>query len=506
MYRRLIVLAAAALALLAVTVPTATPAGGADSSALRSAVTVGGIMAHEREFQRIADRNGGTRVASSPGYDESAAYVARKLRKAGYSVSTPSFQFPFFEETGTQEFERLAPSARTYVLGTDFDVMEYSGSGEVTGQIVPTSDVLIPPPSSPGSTSGCEASDFPASTAGNVALIQRGTCTFEEKANNAEAAGAVAAIIFNEGQPGRTDLIAGTLGNPATIPVLDATFAVGQELYNLASSGPVSVRIETHTVSETRTTTNVIADTKSGRTDRVVVAGAHLDSVAEGPGINDNGSGTATILEIALQMSKLGITPTNQVRFAFWGAEESGLWGSQRYVDSLTPQQRKRISLNLNFDMVGSPNFVRFVYDGDGSAFGSDGPSGSGTIEDAFVDYFASQGLQTEPTEFDGRSDYDAFINAGIPAGGLFTGAEGIKTAEQAVIYGGTAGIAYDPCYHAACDTLANVNTTAIDQMSDAAAHATLLFAMTNSSVNGTDNASNKAKGAMTFRGEHAKK
>ena len=127
--------------------------------------------------------------------------------------------------------------------------------------------------------------------------------------------------------------------------------------------------------------------------------------------------------------------------------------------------------------MVGSPNFVRFVYDGDGSAFGVDGPSGSGRIEYVFVDYFASQGLATEPTEFDGRSDYDAFINAGIPAGGLFTGAEGIKTAAQAAIYGGTAGVAYDPCYHQACDTIANLSGTALDQMSDAIAHSTLVFA-----------------------------
>ncbi|HSK16638.1 MAG TPA: M28 family peptidase, partial [Gaiellaceae bacterium] len=203
----------------------------------------------------------------------------------------------------------------------------------------------------------------------------------------------------------------------------------------------------------------------------------------------------------ALQMAQLGIEPVNRVRFAFWGAEEDGLIGSQRYVDTLPKKELKSIMLNLNFDMVGSPNFVRFVYDGDGSAFGVSGPSGSGRIEAVFNDYFASQGLATEPTEFDGRSDYDAFINAGIPAGGLFTGAEGIKTPEQAAVYGGTAGVAYDPCYHQACDTIANVSTTAIDEMSDAIAHATLLFAMTKSSVNGTDQASNTAKEKMQYKG-----
>ena len=194
------------------------------------------------------------------------------------------------------------------------------------------------------------------------------------------------------------------------------------------------------------------------------------------------------------------------MRFAFWGAEEDGLIGSQHYVDSLAKSELKDLMLYLNFDMVGSTNFVRFVFDGDGSSFGTDGPNGSGSIESVFTEYFSSQSLESEPTEFDGRSDYDAFISAGVPAGGLFTGAEGIKTEEQADIYGGTAGIAYDPCYHQACDTIGNVNETALDEMSDAIAHATLLYAMTTSSVNGTDNASNKAKENMQFRGSLLKK
>ena len=223
-----------------------------------------------------------------------------------------------------------------------------------------------------------------------------------------------------------------------------------------------------------------------------MLVGAHLDSVADGPGINDNGSGSAAILETALQMAELGIEPTNRVRFAFWGGEEDGLVGSDYYVAQLTARQLKEHAVNLNFDMVGSPNFVRFVYDGDGSAFGVTGPNGSARVEQVFLDYFSSQGLATAPTEFDGRSDYFAFINNGIPAGGLFTGAEGIKTAAQAAIYGGTAGAAYDSCYHQACDTIDNLSNVALDQMSDAIAHATLTFASTTSAVNGT------AKGAGT--------
>jgi Zn-dependent M28 family amino/carboxypeptidase len=290
------------------------------------------------------------------------------------------------------------------------------------------------------------------------------------------------------------------------IPALDTTFAVGEELFKLASAGSTTVHIVTQTFTETRTTKNVIADYPGGRMDRTVVVGAHLDSVPEGPGINDNGSGSAGILEIALQMKKLNIKPTNHVRFAFWGAEEEGLHGSTFYVNQLSARQQKDIAVNLNFDMIGSPNFVRFVYDGDGSAFGTSGPSGSATVEDVFNDYFASRGLQTEPTEFDGRSDYEAFINAGIPAGGLFSGAEDIKTAQEAAIYGGTADTAYDACYHQACDDINNLNATALDQLADGAAHATLAFAQTTSAVNGTDKASNTAKGEMDFKGPHAKK
>jgi Zn-dependent M28 family amino/carboxypeptidase len=288
--------------------------------------------------------------------------------------------------------------------------------------------------------------------------------------------------------------------DPSTIPVIGTSFAIGAELYNQVTAGDVTVRVATTTeIRRDVPTANLIAKTKTGRTDRQVVVGAHLDSVPEGPGINDNGSGTSQDLEIALQMAELGIQPRNQVVFAFWGAEEAGLIGSQFYVDSLTARQVKDTAVNLNFDMVGSPNFVRFVYDGDASDTESLASTGSGVVEDVFLDYFAAQGLPVEPTAFDGRSDYDAFISVGIPAGGLFTGAEGEKTAEQAAIYGGTAGLAYDPCYHQACDTIMNLSNTALDQMSDAAAHATLTFAQTTSAIEGTDKG--KAKGHGDFQG-----
>jgi Zn-dependent M28 family amino/carboxypeptidase len=224
-----------------------------------------------------------------------------------------------------------------------------------------------------------------------------------------------------------------------------------------------------------------------------VLLGAHLDSVEAGPGINDNGSGTATLLEIAEELAELGTPVRNQVRFAFWGAEEAGLVGSTEYVEQLTAEERGQIMLNLNFDMVGSPNFVRFIYDGDTSHTPpppGGAPPGSGEIERVFADYFDSQNLPTEPTAFDGRSDYGPFIAQGIPAGGLFTGAEGIKTPAQAQVYGGVAGEQYDPCYHEECDTLNSLvnfppglpalqgnGVKALDEQSDATAHATWHFA-----------------------------
>lgn len=447
-----------------------------DSTNLRNAVTIDAIRGHLRELQRVANRNGGTRASGTPGYGASADYVVSQLPAGAYSVTRQVFEFPFFEELSDASLVQVTPVATEYTLGSDFLSMEYSGSapGGVTGPLVEV-DLALPPVGPDNtSTSGCDTADFAGFPAGGIALVQRGTCSFGVKAVNAEAAGAAGVIIFNEGQPGRTDLLNGTLGGPIVdIPVVGATFALGNAL--AAATDPVTVSLRTETVSENRVTENVLAETRTGRAGRVVVVGAHLDSVPEGPGINDNGSGSAAILEIARQLANTPVR--NKVRFAWWGAEESGLLGAEYYVGQLSPRELGRISANLNFDMLGSPNYVRFVYDGDGSATPDAGPDGSGLIEQIFLQYFGFLGLATEPTAFDGRSDYGPFIDAGIPAGGLFSGAEEIKTVEQAQVYGGTAGIAYDPCYHQACDDIRNVNRRGLDELSDAAAHAVLTLA-----------------------------
>lgn len=488
-------MALASLVLAAVVLVPATPAlaggngngnngngngnGGPSTAKLLKAVTVSGILQHERALQRIANNNGGTRASGTPGYDASAAYVSDQLRKAGYTVTAQPFDFPYYEETGAASLSQVSPNPADYEVST----LEYSGSGDVTGAIVPTLNVVIPATPTPSSASGCLPEDFvPASaTEPEVALIQRGTCTFEVKVANAVAAGYDAVAMFNEGNPGRTELLAGvTLGVPAAVPVVGLSYADGVALYEASVAGPTVVAVSTSTISETRTTTNVLADSKKGDPGKVIVVGAHLDSVLVGPGINDNGSGTATILETAIQMANLNIKPQQQLRFAFWGAEENNLLGSTHYVDTLSDEQLSTIYANLNFDMLGSTNYVRFVYDGDGSADpeGIGGPPGSAQIEAVFTDYFASVGLASEPTAFDGRSDYGPFIAVGIPAGGLFSGAEGLKTEEEAAVYGGTAGAPYDPCYHQACDTVDNLSTAALNELGDATAHSIMTLAV----------------------------
>ncbi|QIK67797.1 M20/M25/M40 family metallo-hydrolase [Nocardioides sp. HDW12B] len=508
---------AAVLGLLAsplAAVTTADAAPGAtgevrSTQGLRNGVTVAGITEHLAALQAISDANGGNRVSGFGGYDASKDYAVERLEAAGYDVTVQPFPFPYDADRTPAVLQQVSPGSSSWVDGVDYASMTYSGNGDVTGAVTAVDLVVPPTPAANGSTSGCEAADFAGFPVGTVALLQRGSCDFRVKALNAQAAGATAAIIFNEGQPGRTAVLSGTLGSPGvTIPVVGTTFAVGDQLRNNVRNGATgsTARVRVDRVQETRTTYNVIADSPTGDPNRTVVVGAHLDSVPRGPGINDNGSGSAGIIEIAEQMAARDIAPRNRVRFALWGAEEFGLLGSEHYVGELSAAEKDEIELNLNFDMVGSPNYVRFVYDGDNSAFpvgagAAAGPQGSGEIERVFHDYFKGVGLASAETPFSGRSDYGPFIAEGIPAGGLFTGAEGVKTAEQAAVFGGTAGLAYDPCYHLACDTIDNVSRSAIDEMVDAAAHTTLTFAKRNFAKDPLVNPARKSSGVTGTAG-----
>jgi Zn-dependent M28 family amino/carboxypeptidase len=488
--------------------PTASAIDRVDTKKLRKGVTLDGVLDHTRALQNIAIANDDTRAATTPGYDRSVDYVTNRLRAAGYEVTHDEFDFPLWEQNGPATLAEVTPTARTFAEGTDYIVSQFSGSGNLTKNVVPTNDIVFPAPGGPGSsTSGCEPGDFPAETAGNIALMQRGTCPFVQKYQMAKDAGAVAALIFNDGFEGRTDPLFITSPVNIGIPTIMISSGVGQSLYNEAQSGPVSLNLVVNATTTPNTEVNVIADSPRGRNGRTIVVGAHLDSVEAGPGINDNGSGTAGILEIAEEVAKLKDRPRNRLRFAFWGAEEAGLVGSTAYVNELVANgQIDQIEANLNFDMIGSPNFVRFVYDGDLSNSPpppGGAPAGSAQIEQLFLRYFRRQGLANDPTAFDGRSDYGPFIANAVPAGGLFTGAEGLKTEAQQQVYGGFAGMQYDPNYHEEGDTFFNLSHVALDQMSDAAAHATWTLARSESAI--TDAQAAKAKGKRAKGGKYWK-
>lgn len=482
-----VILALAGSAFAALFVPQTAPAAQVtQSETLVEAVSLDNIKAHLTALDTI-----GPRVPGSSQYDEAAGYVSTRLLRAGYHVAWQPFDYDLWEELVIPELALTQPDSKVFPPYEEegFATMEYSGSGNVEAPVVLAGGF------------GCGLDDFSGEFSGNIALVLRGECTFAQKAANAQAAGAAAVIVYND--EARQTAFIGTLGGPGVaIPVVGSSYAAGMELQQLGAEAHLKVEAETRLVEAY----NIIAESATGRDDRVVVVGAHLDTVPETTAMNDNGSGSAITLEIALQMATLNIEPVNKVRFCFWSAEESGLIGSQYYVDSLEDQERKKIALNLNFDMVASPNYVRFVYDGDGSATPDAGPNGSGNIERVFGMYFDGAGLPYEETAFDGRSDYGPFIEAGIPAGGLFAGADELKTVEQAAIFGGTAGAMLDPNYHTPDDNLDNVNSLALQEMSGAAAHAVLNFAMTKSAVNGTAKAQPVAKGKLTYRGPNAQR
>ena len=447
---------------------------------LLECVTAEGVNEHITAFQAIADANDGDRAAGTSGYDASAAYVADRLEEAGYEVDLHGFDFTFLPP---ETLQQTAPSSEIIEAGT----IKGSGSGSVTGPVTPVDLALgeEPWPTDPSeSNSGCEASDFEGldfSGPNDIVLVQEGACLFSIKALNAEAAGAEAVIFFVKdafnikvGLPiGSVSMLLDGSPSHLTIPVIGTSFLNGIALSQEGSEAFVDVKSKSQI-----TQYNVIAELPGDEDGNIVMVGAHLDSIQGVAGISDNGSGSAAILETAVQMSE--VQPRNTVRFAWWGAEEAGVVGSEAYVTSLTPEERDEIAMYLNFDMIGSPNYVYFIFDGDNSdAKGAGpGPEGSAEIEKLFESYYTGLNLPFKGTDLSGRGDYRPFMEAGIPVGGIFTGADEIKSLEEAEIWGGTPRILHDPCYHEVCDDIENLDREAYRVNSDAVAFSTLYFAM----------------------------
>ncbi|GMF48120.1 unnamed protein product [[Candida] boidinii] len=271
---------------------------------------------------------------------------------------------------------------------------------------------------------GCDASDFPAEINGNIALIKRGSCAFGDKSRNAGAAGAIAAIVYNN-EPGS---IRGTLGTPSgpEVATLGLSKVEGEQYAQLLKDGKaLTAELLVDSFVGPIRTLNVIAETKIGDPENIVMLGAHSDSVTAGPGINDDGSGTISLLEVATYLSNF--TVNNKVRFAWWAAEEEGLLGSDYYVSQLSPEENSKIRLFMDYDMMASPNFAYQVY----NASNAYNPVGSEELKELYIDWYESHGLNYTLIPFDGRSDYDGFIKNGIPGGGIATGAEVIKTPEE---------------------------------------------------------------------------
>ncbi len=454
------------------TANTLKPVSAPDFAAsLRGRVTTDAMMAHLTKLQDIAKANNNTRAVGTPGYDASVDYVVGKLRDKGFDVQTPQFEARIFH----------ADPGSVTVADKKFEAraLEFSLATPPVGATGPL--VAVPVDASPG----CAAADYDnLPVNGAVVLVDRGTCPFSQKEKAAAEHGAVAMVVADNAVE---EKMGGTLGETTDvkIPVVSVTKSDGALLRTIMGPATVQLSAETKNISAR----NVVAQTKTGSASDVVMTGAHLDSVPEGPGINDNGSGVAAVLETALQ---LGNSPGihNAVRFGFWGAEELGLIGSRKYVESLDLNALKDIALYMNYDMLASPNPGYFTYDGDQSLPSDQRgspvvPEGSAGIERALAAYLNSAGKTPQDTSFDGRSDYDGFTAAGIASGGLFSGAEVKMTPEEAKLWGGAADQPFDPNYHKDTDTLDHIDRTALGINGGGVAYAIGLYSQDLTGRNG---------------------
>jgi hypothetical protein len=471
------VAAAALVAGVATTPASAAPPGtdgGGPSSAgcahrvndtarkLLECIRTDELMRHMRVLQRIADAHPGpdghaSRNSGEPGYKASVDYIAALMRLAGYSVTVQPYKFFYFAFTGIPTFREVSPTAHDFTIATEWNAGQATGS--TTAALQPAGGIIIPPTPTTSSTSGCTAADFTGFTPGRVALIQRGGCNFGAKVVNAQAAGASGVIIFNEGNPGRTGILGGgglvdNDGNRVvpSIPVAFTAFASGSDLlnqYNQAVSGgtaPPVMNIGVQAVVNPNADDfNLIAESKGGDPNHVVVVDAHLDAIF-GAGMLDNASGSVTILETALKMAK--VKPRNKLRFIWFGGEELGLLGSQFYVNNLTPTELSKIGYDLDADVTSTPNYVVGVLDPAGvdlfgrtvsTQFPPEVYEPSKVGRDHGIRYFDSIG-QNHILFSPVGTDAFVFNQAGVPASGVLTGQDCCKLQSDVDLFGGSLG------------------------------------------------------------------
>jgi hypothetical protein len=404
-----------------------------------------GLWAHMVAFQRIADANPGSdghpsRNSGEPGYLASVNYAANLLRAAGYRVTIQQYNYDYSGYSSVPLLNVVSPTVQTFALGPDFNLAGVglsSGQGDVTAQIQPAAGIVIPAPAAQNtSASGCTAADFVGFVPGRIALIQRGTCTFNVKINLAEAAGAAGVIVFNEGSPGSTTATTCGVSVPAVPIICLASFAVGQSLYNQALQGPTMVRIRIQPVREQRPDYNLIADSPYGDTNHVVVVDAHLDAIY-GAGMLDNASGSATILEIALKMATTHAA--NQLRYIWFGGEETGLHGSFFYTHALSAGDLGRIVFDVDADVTATPNYVYAIADPANGGWSGTVVTASQVGNNYFASYFNAAGLPFDDWNNVGTDSY-SFAGVGVPNTGILTAQDCCKSAADVAKFGGFTG------------------------------------------------------------------
>lgn len=466
----LLIVFATALVAAGTTAPSAegapSPAGCANRvndtpGKLLPCIRTGDLWRHMLAFQAIADAHPGpdghpSRNSGEPGYQASVDYVAAQMRQAGYDVTIQTYKFFYFAYTAVPTFSEVSPTSHTYTVVTDWNPGQSTGS--TTAAIQPAGGIIVPPTPSPSSSSGCAPGDFTGFVPGRVALVQRGTCAIGVKVQNAQAAGASGVIVFNEGNPGRTDPFRASLvdasGNRIvpTIPVALSSFGAGDDLldqYNQAVSAGTALPVTSigikAVVNPNANDYNVIADSRGGDPNHVVVVDAHLDAIF-GAGMLDNASGSATILDIAQMMRK--VKPRNKLRFIWFGGEELGLLGSKAYVNSLSPTDLAKIGYDLDADVTATPNYVVGVLDPAAvdfftrtvsTTFPQQVYQPSTVARDQAIQYFDSVGLGNELFSPVG-TDAFTFNEAGIPASGVLTGQDCCKTQQDVALFGGSQG------------------------------------------------------------------